>query len=222
MRTTLIRQPLVSFVFLPIPNWPHARQVTFLCVVHSSSLTISHLLNRKVQRCLMDKDRAVVRVIRGWSETLMWTTRCLARHAQFWGRRQPKYRPTRRLVSRRPPNYCCPRSFSTTRYYCRFIYRTTRDSQHAPLRTGNFAGAKFYYAPAVAEICGEKIREKMLEFSSIGGNFWFQVPGQNSKVPTLHRPSLNPVRLHRPPMTIMPWGWLLKLNGLREWSKQTS
>ena len=162
----------------------------------------------------MDNDRAVVRVIRGWSGALTWTTRCLARCVQCWGRRQPKYRPTRCLVSRRPPNYRCPPFFGTTHYDCHFIFRTTCDSQHAPLRTGNFAGAKFCYAHAVAEICGEKIREKMLEFSTIGGNFWFQVPGQNSKVPTLHRPSLNPLRLHRPPMTVMPWGWLLKLNGL--------
>jgi len=34
-----------------------------------------------------------------------------------WGRRQPNYRPSGRLVSRRPPYYRCPRSsafFSTT------------------------------------------------------------------------------------------------------------
>jgi len=40
------RQPLVAFAFLPISNRLRVRSFVFLCVVHSSSLTISHLLNR--------------------------------------------------------------------------------------------------------------------------------------------------------------------------------
>jgi len=38
-QTTLIRQLLVAFAFLPIPNRLHVRSFAFLCIVHTSSLT---------------------------------------------------------------------------------------------------------------------------------------------------------------------------------------
>jgi len=45
---TLMGLSLVAFAFLPVANRPRARLFGLLCVMHSSSVTISQLLNRWV------------------------------------------------------------------------------------------------------------------------------------------------------------------------------